>query len=135
MKKAFVVLCVMLMTVSCIFCGCGKKKEDGGSGTTTQSTVASVDKSQYVGTWNAVRAELLGKESDLKDALEDDLVMILNEDGTASLISGDDESTGKWAVTSDGIKLTGEDMNTTLKNENGQLAIDLFGFHIYFEKQ
>ena len=135
MKKAFVVLCVMLMTVSCVFCGCGKKKDEGGSNTATQSTVASVAESQYVGTWKAVKAELMGKEADLKEALGDDLTLTLNADGTCSLISADDESTGKWSETSDGVKLDGKDLNTTLKSENGQLAIDLFGFHIYFEKQ
>ena len=135
MKKAFIVLCVMLMTVSCIFCGCSKKKDDGGNTTTTQSTAASVAESQYVGTWKAVRAELLGKEADLREALEEDLVMVLNADGTASLISGEEESTGNWSETSDGVKLTGTDMNTSLKNVNGQLTIEMFGFNIYFDKQ
>ena len=135
MKKAFVVLCVMLMTVSCVFCGCGKKKDEGGSTTAAQSTAASVAESQYAGTWKAVRAELMGKEADIKEALGDDLILTLNADGTCSLISAEEESTGKWSETSDGVKLTGDDMNMTLKSENGQLAIDLFGFHIYFEKQ
>ena len=135
MKKAFIVLCVMLMTVSCIFCGCSKKNDDGGNTTTTQSTAASVAESQYVGTWKAVRAELLGKEADLREALEEDLVMVLNADGTASLISGEEESTGNWSETSDGVKLTGTDMNTSLKNVNGQLTIEMFGFNIYFDKQ
>ena len=139
MKKVFVILCVMLMTVSCVFCGCGKKKDENGSNTETQtaqqSTAAGVAESQYVGTWTAVKAELMGKEADLKEALGDELTLELNADGTASLKSSEEESTGNWSETSEGVKLTGTDMNMTLKNENGQLAIDLFGFHIYFDKQ
>ena len=135
MKKVFVILCVMLMTVSCVFCGCGKKKEDDGGTPAAQSTAASVAESQYVGTWTAVKAELMGKEADLKEALGDELTLELNADGTASLKSSEEESTGNWSETSDGVKLTGTDMNMTLKNENGQLAMDLLGFHVYFEKQ
>ena len=138
MKKVFVILCVMLMTVSCVFCGCGKKKEDDGgppAAQSSQNTAASVAESQYVGTWTAVKAELMGKEADLKEALGDELTLELNADGTASLKSSEEESTGNWSETSDGVKLTGTDMNMTLKNENGQLAMDLLGFHVYFEKQ
>ena len=127
MKKVFVILCVMLMTVSCVFCGCGKKKEDDGgtpAAQSAQSTAASVAESRYVGTWTAVKAELMGKEADLKEALGDELTLELNADGT-----------GNWSETSDGVKLTGTDMNMTLKNENGQLAMDLLGFRVYFEKQ
>ena len=138
MKKVFVILCVMLMTVSCVFCGCGKKKEDDGgtpAAQSSQNTAASVAESRYVGTWTAVKAELMGKEADLKEALGDELTLELNADGTASLKSSEHESTGNWSETSEGVKLTGTDMNMTLKNENGQLAMDLLGFHVYFEKQ
>ena len=138
MKKVFVILCVMLMTVSCVSCGCGKQKEDDGgtpAAQSAQNTAASVAESQYVGTWTAVKAELMGKEADLKEALGDELTLELNADGTASLKSSEEESTGNWSETSEGVKLTGTDMNMTLKNENGQLAIDLLGFRVYFDKQ
>ena len=142
MKKTFIIICIMLITVSSVFAGCGKKKDENNEtnsateNVNTQNAAASLADSQYVGTWKAVRAEFGGKEVKVEEVMENGFNVTFNADGTASVTSDDgDESAGNWTETSEGVSIKGNEMDMTFKNADGSLVFELFGAHIYFEKQ
>lgn len=132
MKKAFAILFVMLLTISCVFCGCSKKKDDNNNNNAAGTEQSA---SQYIGTWKATKAEFKGEEVDISEVVETDFIVVLKEDGTADVSSDDGESTAKWSETSKGLKVKGDNINLDLSPKDDMLVMELFGFYLYFEKQ
>lgn len=125
MKKTLTILCALIITISCIaLAGCGK----GGNGTDASD-------SPYLGTWKAVTAEALGQEVPIAEVLDYDLTLTLNADGSAQLEADGEVANGKWSESGTEVKVSGSDMNMTLKDEGGKLSTSIVGVTIYFEKQ
>ena len=124
MKKFISILCVMALAVSLLaMAGCGSKEIPADS--------------PYIGTWKAVRAELMGEETDVQEALEGgEWIITLKADGTVEQTSQDESSTGVWQITKKGIKVKFEDSKGSMKfnYENGQLTTKLVAT-FYFDKQ
>ena len=130
MKKLFMILCVMVMSLAFVsLTGCG------GSDSGDAGEAPAAD-SPYIGSWIATSAEFNDEEVDLAEALEEgDYIIVLNEDGTASSSYGDENTTGNWTVTDNGVKLRGDDMKMDLVDEgDGTVSTEIFGFKMYFEK-
>ncbi len=121
-KKTFIIVLVMVMTVSLALVGCGSKGVPADS--------------RYIGTWEATGAEFKGEAVDLNEALNNDVFIVtLDADGTCKVVSGADVSTGSWSETGSGVKLKGDDLNMTLKDKDGSLALTILGFTITLDKK
>ena len=125
MKKFISILCVMAFAVSLLaLAGCGGSKEIPAD-------------SPYIGTWKAVRAELLGEATDMAEVLEDgDWIITLKADGTVEQQSGSEAGTGVWTITKNGIKVKLDDAKSAMKftYENNELSTKLVAT-FFFEKQ
>lgn len=133
MKKTILALFVMIIAASCFaLTGCGSSD----TGTTAEEGSGPV--SEYVGTWKAVSVELRDKKADLDEALEEDFIIVLNEDGTAKVSSEDGEEEAKWFENDEGFRVQGVDSDTDLKvkkDKNGRMTLSFVGIHLVFEKQ
>ena len=121
MKKRISVIVCLVMVLSCLaFTACGKSEEKDLSG------------SKYVGTWKASNLTM-GEES---GDFEDEILLVLNGDGTAEMTSSTDEEVTKctWEETSDGFKLKG-DAKMTFKEEEGGVKSSILGVEMHFVKQ
>ena len=123
MKKVVSILCICLLAISCCaLAGC------------TDKPAAIPADSSYIGTWTAVRAELKGVETDMKDALDGDkFIVILNQDGTACVENTEQTSSANWKITKDGVELTGE-TDLSFQTVGKQLKSNILGVTIYFDK-
>lgn len=104
--------------------GCGGKKEIPAD-------------SIYIGTWKAVRAEIMGEEASLEDELEGgDWIFTLKADGTVEQTYEGKTETGVWSITEDGVKVKIEGSKKSLKftYEDNQLVTKIIA-NLYFEKQ
>ena len=124
MKKAIGILGVaVILTVCLLLAGCGDK---GGE--------VSPD-SQYIGTWQAVKAEFKGDEVDIHEVLTEEFVFTLNQDGTAVVNTEGQEHQAPWTETNSEVRISSDDINLTLKKNEGYLTMSILGVTIYFEKQ
>ena len=124
MKKVFSILCAAVLLALCVLLtGCGDK---GGK--------VSPD-SQYIGTWQAVRAEFKGEEVDIHDVLTEEFILKLNQDGTAVVNTEGEEHTAPWSETSSEVRISSDDINLKLKKDDSYLTMSILGVTIFFEKQ
>ena len=135
MKKTILILFVMIIAASCFaLTGCGGSSDDGSAA----AEEVSAPVSEYVGTWKAVSVELKDKKADLDEALEEDFIIVLNEDGTAKISSEDGQEEAKWFENDKGFRVQGVDSETDLKinkDKNGRMVLSFVGVHLVFEKQ
>ena len=135
MKKTILILFVMIIAASCFaLTGCGGSNDDGSAAAEESSAPVS----EYVGTWKAVSVELKDKKADLDEALEEDFIIVLNEDGTAKISSEDGQEEAKWFENDKGFRVQGVDSETDLKinkDKNGRMVLSFVGVHLVFEKQ
>ena len=121
MKKRLIILIGVLAVFTCMgFTACGSS---GGN-----SDGTDLSDSPYLGEW--VTADVsLGDES---EAMEEDFTMTLNDDGTGTLVGGDETSNFTWTPTSEGFKTDG-DLKVKFKAD-GEDAIHakLFGVSLNF---
>ena len=124
MKKFISILCVMAFAVSLLaLAGCGGSKEIPAD-------------SPYIGTWKAVRAELMGGATEMDEVLEGEWIITLNADGTAEEQSTDESGIGVWSITKDGIKVKLDGAKSALKftYENNELSTKMVAT-FFFQKQ
>ena len=127
--RVIAIMCCVALALSCVaIAGCGG---NGGS-----SEAADLSNSAYVGTWKATKATFQGEEVAIEEVLTDgDFILVLKEDGSVDVNAVGEESTAVWSETSDGIKVKGDEINTTFKDADGMLETDIIGMHLFFEKQ
>ena len=124
MKRIIAVLCVAALAVSLLaLAGCGSSKEIPAD-------------SVYIGTWKAVRAEIMGEEASLADELDGDWIFTLKADGTIEQTYEGGTDTGVWSITSKGIKVKIDGAKSAMKftMENDELMTKIIA-NIYFAKQ
>ena len=124
MKKIFSILMVMAVAVSILaLAGCGGSKEIPAD-------------SVYIGTWKAVRAELLGEEATLDEVLEGEWIITLKADGTLEQNSESETSTGVWSITGNGIRVKIDGAKSAMKFTYKDNALSTkVAATFYFEKQ
>lgn len=124
MKKVFVVLCCMIISLGFVtLVGCG-------------SGDAPSSDSQYIGKWQAVSAEFKGEAVDINEVLEGEQFIIdLHDDGTATVSEGTaDESEATWTETDKGVKVEGDDINMEFADNDGKLSCKILGVKMFFQK-
>ena len=123
MKKFITIILSTLMIVTCLSLtacsGNGKKP--------------SAD-SQYIGTWKATKAEILGESADLSEVLSADYTVELKADGTA-VVSYKTSDNGTWTENSKGIHVTAGETDADFKVDGNTLYISFLGAKVIFEKQ
>ena len=128
MKKALSILFVMVLTLSLVaLAGCGGSSKPGE---------IPAD-SPYIGTWEAVRAEMLGEATDMAEALEGDKwIITLKADGTVEETNGEEIETGVWSITDSGIsmKIDGSKKAVKFTMQGDELTTKLVAT-IFFAKQ
>ena len=90
--------------------------------------------SPFIGTWKAVRATFKDEVMDVSEVLDKDFIIILNQDGSAS-VDYEESGVGTWSLTDSGAKIKGDDLNIKLKMEDGTLTTSVLGMTFYFDKQ
>ena len=115
--------CRKILCLCCLLCllaaGCGKNKYAN---------------SPYTGTWSAISAEYNGVELSQQD-MGGVYVMVLEQDGTASMDDGTEAQPGKWEeLDGGGIRLD-EDDDLILKDVEGNLVLEMDGVTFTFAKQ
>ena len=133
MKKiiTFAAIAVMVLSVFALTaCGGGSSSSGDAAGSAAAGSAAGSATSKYVGSWKAADV-ILGDES---EALGDEFVMTLNEDGTGELVGGGETATFTWEEIGDGFKTKG-DMKTTFKDDGDNIVTSLFGVSLTFERQ
>ncbi|MBR2683534.1 MAG: hypothetical protein IKE22_09755, partial [Atopobiaceae bacterium] len=86
--------------------------------------------SKYLGTWKAVSLTM----GDKSGAIDQEMLLVLNADGTAAFTSESETDECKWQETSDGIKLT-DGVSMEFKADGDALITSVFGTDLRFEKQ
>ena len=125
MKKIISILCVMALAASLLaLAGCGGSKEIPAD-------------SVYIGKWEAVRAEMMGQETTLEEALEGGKwIFTLNADGTAVEESDEETVNGVWSITKNGIKVKLDGASKAIKfTAQGDELVTKLVANIYFAKQ
>ena len=90
--------------------------------------------SKYLGKWTATQAEYSGVKMSVKDILGGDFTFTLKEDGTVDMKIINDEQSGKWNETEDGIQIDGDE-DMTFVDQDGALVLTYTGVTITFEKE
>ena len=122
MNKTLSILCALLILALCVsMAGCGSKGDIPAD-------------SPYIGTWKAVRATVKVEVMDGNEVLEKDFIIILNQDGSAS-VDYDESGKGTWSLTDSGARIKGDDLNIKLKMEDGTMTTSVLGMTFFFEKQ
>ena len=122
MKKSVAIILFLVMLFSCtLLAACGT---NGGTGE------KDLSESRYVGTWKAVSMSL----KDETGSFEDETLLILNADGTATFSSGDDVSKCTWEETGDGFKLKG-DAKMKFTDDGDGIKSVVLGVTLHFERQ
>lgn len=134
MKKTLMILFVMIIAASCIaLTGCGGGSSDSGSTATDEGSAVNAE---YVGTWKATSAQVKDETEDIDEVLDEDFIIELKEDGTATMTSEDGVEEGKWFETKDGVRFQGADeSDIEFKYSDGKLDLKVIGVHLIFEKQ
>ena len=110
------VAAIMALTVFA-FTGCGGGDADNSD-------------SPYVGTWKATDMSL----ADESEAVEEDWILTINEDGTGTISNGDETSEFTWEPTDEGFKTKG-DMKLKFKADGDTISAKIIGVKLTFEKQ
>ena len=125
MKKRIITALCLLMAVSCfVLVGCGS------SSSSSSSAPQDLTNSKYLGTWKAVSLTM----GDKSGAIDQEMLLVLNADGTAAFTSENETDECKWQETSDGIKLT-DGVSMEFKADGDALITSVFGTDLRFEKQ
>ena len=121
MRKTFALVACLILALSCVMLtACGG---------------ANLSDSPYVGTWVVVKAEAFGEEASPEEVFDGEFIMILSEDGTATItVADEDPSVNTWRKVSGGIRLKG-DFNLKMEDQDGTLVGNVIGMELYFEKQ
>ena len=118
MKKVLLFALVAVMALSTFaLVGCG-----GGD--------SDVSGSKYVGTWKALGMSL-GDES---EAIDDEWILTLNDDGTGTITGEGETSEFTWELTDEGFKTDG-DMKLKFKDDGDNIVAKVIGVKLTFEKQ
>ena len=115
MKKIISLLCAAAVLLT-LLTACGGSKD--------------LSQSKYLGTWKAVT---VGFKDEVED-FDDEFLVTLNPDGSASVVSEGETSNCTWSETGSGFKLKG-DTKLTFKDDGDGVAYTLMGAKIHFEKQ
>ncbi len=119
MKKITVILCAVLMAAVCLLgTGCGKAKYAD---------------SKYLGKWAATKASYAGMELAVEDIIGGEFSFDLNEAGIVTLVVVDEEKSGNWEQTTDGIVFKGEE-DLRFVEEGDKLVADYGGVKLTFER-
>ena len=125
MKKRISIVLAVLLAFSClalVACGNG------------EGSAPSAD-SKYIGVWKATKGVFKGEETPIEEILEgEDFILDLRADGTA-IVTTDTEDTGTWTEKSNGIHIKANDTNSDFTADGDNLAVDILGAKIVFEKQ
>lgn len=118
-KSISILLAVMLVisTLALTACGGGNKEVD-------------LSDSKYIGTWKTSGISI----GDDSEALEEEYVLEIKEDGTGTLGSGDEVSEFTWSPVKGGFKTKG-DVNATFKDDGDKIKAKVFIAELVFEKQ
>ena len=117
MKKITAVLCaVLLVGLMLTACGGGKYAD-----------------SKYLGKWSATKAEYAGIEMGVEEIRGGEFSFTLDESGKVTLKVVDEEETGKWEETDNGI-IFDDDDKMTFEDKDGVLVMDYQGVTLTFEK-
>ena len=120
MKLKNAVICGLFFVLSCmLLAACG------GSG-----SKADLSNSKYLGTWKAVSMTLKDESAEM----ENEIILVLNADGTAKLTDGEEVTNCTWEETKDGFKTKG-DAKMTFKEDDKGIYYSLMGVEMHFEKQ
>ncbi len=111
-------LCILCL-LAAVFAGCGGKNMKG---------------SKYIGTWNAVSAEMSGMEFSVSDFM-DEFSLILREDGTCEAHIDDEVESGTWEETENGVAIKDSTGTLEMNEKDGQLYIEYEGVSFRFEKE
>ena len=112
---------VVALVLCTLLAACGTNGKTGGK---------DLSESKYVGTWKAVSMSL----KDETGSFEDETLLILNADGTATFSSGDDVSKCTWEETGDGFKLKG-DAKMKFTDDGDGIKSVVLGVTLHFERQ
>ena len=119
MKKFLSIAIVALMILSSLaLASCGG------------SSSADLSESKYVGTWKALGMSL----GDDSEALDEELTLTLNGDGTGQLASAEEVSEFTWSEIDGGFKTKG-DVKLTFKDDGDNIKATILGVDLNFEKQ
>lgn len=89
---------------------------------------------RYAGVWNAVSITESGTTV-TPDQMGISIALTLREDGTASILSGEDANQGSWSPIADGILISASEENVVLTiKEDGKLTMDDGSLSIVFER-
>ena len=116
MKKRFSIILCLVMLFSCVSLSACTKKD--------------VSNSKYVGTWKAESMSVMNES----EAFDDDILLVLNPDGTAQFVSEEETTNCKWQETSNGFKLTDGSKLTFTEDGDGVKA-KIIGVELHFTKE
>ena len=117
MKKILAVFCCLAVIGACVLAtGCGTDMSD----------------SKYLGKWTATTGEYSGIKMGVEDILGGEFSFTLNADGTVDLKVIDQEESGKWSETDNGIQIEGDE-ELTFQDVDGTLVLDYSGVKLTFE--
>ena len=116
MKKRMIAILLLTVLTCTALLACGGKKD--------------LSQSKYLGTWKVASMTLLGES----EAPDEEIILVLNPDGTATLATGGEVSNCTWDETNSGIKLKG-DAKLTFTEKDGGLTAKVIGVEMLFEKQ
>ena len=126
MKKRIITALCLLLAVSCfVLVGCGSSSSSNSSGEPQDLT-----NSKYLGTWKAVSLAM----GDKSGTFDQEMLLVLNADGTAMFTSEGENDACKWQETSDGIKLT-DGVSMEFKADGDAMTTNVLGAELRFEKQ
>ena len=114
MKKTLILLLSVVMVLTFALAACGGGSED-------------LSDSKYVGEWKFDSISL-GENS---EALDDDITLILNGDGTGQMIDSEGASEFTWKLTSDGFKTQG-DVKEKFTDDGDGIKAKMFGAELHF---
>ncbi len=115
-KRLTALLCMMAFIATLVLTGCGGSSED-------------LANSKYVGTWRAVSVEIAGESGELSENYE----ITLKPDGTAVYTTDEGTTTGKWKLTKDGFKTSGE-TKLSFTDDGDDILGKLLGTNLRFKR-
>ena len=86
--------------------------------------------SKYVGTWKISQISL----QDESEKFDENWTLEINADGTGKSIADDETDEFTWKPTNNGFKTKG-DLKLTFEDDGDNIAGNLFGIKLVFEKQ
>ena len=121
MRKIISLVLIAAMALSAVMlvsCGGGKSKD------------VDLSDSKYVGTWK-ISTIALGEDS---ENFDENWTLEIKGDGTGVSLADGEEGSFTWEPTDNGFKTDG-DVKLTFTDEGDQIAGDLFGIKLVFDRQ